>query len=631
MAYAQDFRSQLTSSQVFSGGLESGGPFPDPFLDAASLAMPNGIRNALQLCEFVFNAEGTYRAAMERVLSYFLTSIDIEKVGDDEKEKWEEYQEQVDCIATTQSLLRDRICYGNGFASMIVPFRRILICPRCGSAFPLKVVGEEPVFDFSFSNLEFVATCPKCKTGSGYRGKWEVYDPIDDRQEKLSVKRWSPHEIEILHDPFTGDNAYFWRLPEDYKRLVRKGHLFHVERVPMPVLDALRRGQNYFRFEQDAIYHMREPSLAGLPVRGWGISRILTNFRQIWYVQVLRRYNEAIALDYVVPFRLITPVARGGAMSSGAGDPLLNMDMGDFMSDVRGMLRRHRRDPAGWHTLGFPIQYQALGGDASQLAPVELMNQGTELLLNNAGTPVEMYRGTMQAQNAPVSIRVFEATWHHLVSDANRFLRWFARQSSRIMGWEEAYLKLRSVTYADDIEKQVATLQLMMSNQVSATTALKALGLNWRSEQKRLSEEARQQAEEQARAQEEMDQAGFAQQIAKGQTGSVPQPQPGQPQQGGGSPDQQAMAPPAPVTSYLQSLGQNTPQTPEDMLASADQIAQQLLGMPEGVKDSELRKLKQHNEVLHSLVRSRMDQIRQDARTQGGSQVLAQTFGGQTA
>jgi hypothetical protein len=52
---------------------------------------------------------------------------------------------------------------------------------------------------------------------------------------------------------------------------------------------------------------MREDALAGVRNRGWGISRVLANFRQAWYVQVLHRYNEAIALDYVIPFRLITP------------------------------------------------------------------------------------------------------------------------------------------------------------------------------------------------------------------------------------------------------------------------------------------------------------------------------------
>jgi hypothetical protein len=94
----------------------------------------------------------------------------------------------------------------------------------------------------------------------------------------------------------------------------------------------------------------------------------------------------------------------------------------------------------------------------------------------------------------------------------------------------------------------------------------------------------------------------------------------GQAPQGGGAAAGTSMA--GPVSDYMASMGPNTPQTPQDMLAAASNIAQQLLGLPEGVKDSELRKLHQQNEVLHSLVRSEMDKIRQDARMQGGAMVM---------
>jgi hypothetical protein len=105
---------------------------------------------------------------------------------------------------------------------------------------------------------------------------------------------------------------YIWRIPEDYRRQIRQGSLFHLERVDQEVLKAVQLNQ-VFRFNPDAIFHMKEPTLSGMINRGWGIPRLLSNFRQIWYVQVLHRFNEAIALDYVIPFRIITPQPRQGA------------------------------------------------------------------------------------------------------------------------------------------------------------------------------------------------------------------------------------------------------------------------------------------------------------------------------
>jgi hypothetical protein len=625
---------------TYGSQLSNSEHFPSPFLDMATQAMPEDIRTALQWCEYIFQSNGTYRQAMERIISYFLTDLEVgsadtnKALGDDEKEKWEDFlDKQVDMLGHMQNINRDRMCYGNGFASVVVPFRRHLVCPKCSILFPLGVVYENPKFNFSFKEFNFLASCPKCK----YRGPWKVKDEPENSPDKLKIKRWSPHEIHILHDPYTDDTDYLWKIPEDYKRQVTQGRLYHLERVSRQVLDAIKHDQ-LFRFEKNYLYHMREPSVAGLKTRGWGISRIITNFRQVWYVQVLQRFNEGIALDYIIPFRLITPTARSGAGGQSI-DPLLSINMGDFSSQVRSMVRRRRRDPSQWNTLPFPVDYQLLGGEARQLAPRELIDQGMETLLNAAGTPVELYKGTMQLQTAPVSLRLFEATWHHLVNDNNRFLRWIVERVSELLSWETVDVRHKRVTHADDMQRHMAILQLMMSQQVSNTTGLRGMGINWKDEQRLVQEEARYMQEQQAKVQEEMEQSAYGQQIARGEGG----PGGGQQaamgaasspagaiaaggEQGGGGAEGGAPAPPpGPVSQIVQSG--NMPQTPDEMLQQAESIAQQMLGLPEGQKDSELRMLKQKNEVLHSLVRSRMDSIRQQARMQGGSQVLQQQFG----
>jgi len=616
--------------------------FPDPFVDVATLAMPQSLRNALQWAEYIWNVNGTYRMAMERIISYFLTDVEVEDASDEERDKYKEFLgDTMNIMTELQNALRNRLCYGNNFTSLLIPFKRFLTCPKCYSSFPLKTVHNTPVFRFRWDAFKFSANCPKCQ----YSGAWKVDDKPGDEEKDLKIKHWSPHEIEMLHDHYTDEVSYLWRIPEDYKQQVRKGNLFHLERSPLPVLEAIKHNQ-MFRFNDDVIFHMKEPMLAGTRNRGWGLPRTLTNFRQIWYVQVLHRYNEAIALDYVIPFRLITPAPRGGSgMGGGQGqDPLMTFNMGDMRSQIQSMLRRRRRDPASWQMLPFPVQYQMLGGDANQLAPKDLMDQGMEQLLNDAGTPVELYKGSLQLQSAPVALRLFESTWHHLVHEANMFLQWIGRQVSQILSWEDVSLKLQRVTIADDMNKQMAALQLMMGQQLSGTSGLRALGFDWDTEQQRMAEEARRQQELQARMQEEMEQAGFAQQLAKGMAGGAPAggdpaaaggapPAGGDPAAAGGDPAAAGGDPAmagmgqGPVTSYLEQMSPSTPQTPEDMMAAAETIAQQMLGLPEGVKDSELRKLKQKNEVLHSLVRSKMDQIRNSARMQGGAMLMGQGGG----
>lgn len=619
--------------QFSQGGAGGAGAFASPFDDYASLMMPQNIRSALYFFEYIFASFGTYRKACERKISYFLTDVEFPNADDEERDKWESCLNDTFGIKTVlRTALRNRECYGNNFTSVVVPFRRFLRCPKCrANSWALKTVHDNAAFAFSFNLPEFHAKCPTCKVGTGYSGKWLVEDMEDDDETKMRVKVWNPHEMEILHDPFTDNCAYLWRIPEDYKRLLRQGNLFHLERVPKEVLTAVHKNQLY-RFHPEAIHHMKEPTLAGHYLRGWGLPPTMYNFRQIFLVQVIRRQVEAFGLDYLVPIRLVTPAPTQNKTGGGMGiDPISMYNGGDFRRQVMRMFRRRRLDPASMHVLPFPVNYQMFGADANQLLPREMLDQATQTLLNDSGVPIELYNGSLQLQAAPVALRLYEADNAHLVYDANDLLGWLVRQVSRIKSWEAIDCQMKRVEIADDFERQMAGLQLAMSQQISATSAVGAMGYRWKQEQKQIAEEARFQAEMQARTQQQMDTEGLAQQLGKGQAGGQQGGAQGGAQGGGGAGggggqggDPSMQPPPGPVSQYLSSMGPDTPVTPTDLTQAATSMAQELLGQPESAKRSELRRLKSYNEVLYSTVVQKMDQIRRDTKAKAGGQAMQQ-------
>jgi len=612
--------------------------FPDPFCDIASLSMPESIQTALRWTEYVMNANGPYRQAVDRVVSYFITDVEIYDIGEnttgrEEKEKFRVFLEDTLSIKNVlHSAALDYMTYGNSFTSLLVPFRRYLSCKHCGLEMPLDRVYNSDQCAFKWQDFKFHATCPKCK----YVGEWRHIDRRSGDADKINVKRWSPHEIDILWDPYTNDCSYVWKIPQDYRALIKAGHLHHLERASWEVIQAVKNEQNLM-FDKDVIYHLKEDALAGMRNRGWGISRVLTNFRQAWYVQILHRYNEAIALDYVVPFRVITPMPRGGDGQS--SDPVHTINLSNFNARVQAMLRARRTDPARWNVLPFPVDYKALGGDATQLAPRDLMDQGLETLLKCIGMPVELFNGTLTFQAAPAALRLFEANWSHLPHNLNKFLGNLVNNVSRVMSWEPVGAKLQRVTHADDLNRQMAKLQLMQGQQISKTTGLKSVGIDYEEETKRMLEEERIYADEQQRMQKEMEQSQQMQDLSQsgdmmqgmGQAGAGAT---GQPQQGGASAPAAGGAPvgPGQPTAVDQFIMQrqnapNIPRTPEDMQQQAQLIANQLLSMPEQMKDSELIKLKRGDATMHALVTSIIDDIRQQARTQGGAMVMQQQYG----
>jgi hypothetical protein len=620
-------------------GVQADERFPDPFCDIASLSMPESIQTALRWTEYIMNANGPYRQAIDRVVSYFITDVEVFDIGEnttgrEEKEKFRVFLEDTLSIKNVlHTIAMDYMSYGNSFTSLLVPFRRYLSCKACGLEMPLEKVYNSPQCAFKWQEFEFHATCPKCKK----TGVWRHIDRRSGDNNSMHVKRWSPHEIDILWDPFTDECSYVWKIPQDYRALIKAGHLHHLERASWEVIQAVKNEQNLM-FDRGVIYHLREDALAGMRNRGWGISRVLANFRQAWYVQILHRYNEAIALDYVIPFRVITPAPRGGDAQS--ADPVHTINLSNFSARVSAMLRARRTDPARWNVLPFPVNYQALGGDASQLAPKDLLDQALETLLKCIGMPVELFNGTLTLQAAPAALRLFEANWSHLPHNLNRFLNELAANVAKVMSWEPVGVKLTRVTHADDLNRQMAKLQLMQGQMISKTTGLKSVGVDYEEETKRMLEEERIYAEEQERMQKEMEQAQQMKDLSQsgdmmagmGQAGAGAT---GMPPQGAAPPPAgQPGAPPGPgqPTAVDQFLMQRTnapniPRTPEDLQQQAQLIANQLLSLPETLKDSELIKLKRGDATMHALVTSIIDDIRQQARSQGGAMVMAQQYG----
>lgn len=592
--------------------------WPDPFMDYASLAMPETIQQALRWAEFIFLSHGTYREACRRVVTYFITDLELESENGDNQLRWRKLlEDQLDYRSFLNITGLDLACYGVSFTSVVPIYVRHLSCKKCHAIErPFLKIVDDPQFNFRWSDYAFCASCPLC----GYSGPWQVIDRQAAEHSGFKLRRWSPHDIDIVNEPWTGLKQFKWKIPESYRAQIRRGIPHVLAHAPLPVIKAVRNG-NDLLFDKDFVHYMQEDALAGVNDEGWGISRVLTNFRQAWYVQVLHRYNEAIALDYVIPFRLLTP-APGD--KSSAADPLVAVSGGSYMQQVAAMFRRRAIDPAAINTLPFPVQYQSLGGDAKALAPGELLTQGVETLLNNIGIPAELYRASLTAQAMPAALRLFEASHASLPHNLNGLLRFVVRQIATMLRWPLVDVKLSRVTHSDDPSRDNMRMELMQAGLVSKTSGLRVIGLDYKQEVRQDMADQQFAEEQRQKLSKVLDMAAQGQQMAA-------QGQQGQPMQGG-QPQQDASGQPAamsPGQSILAGLpqGPNVKITPQEQLARASNLAQRLLGEPESQKDSDLMQLRNVDPNLHAIVIEQMESIRRKARMQGGQQVLQQTFG----
>ena len=587
--------------------------YTDPFNTLAAQAAPRNMADALRWAQSIFMIDGTFAQAISRVVSYFITDVEVrspstagsKSLSKDEKQKYEQFLRKKLKIATLlNDVGQDFLAMGVSFNSVVMPIRRYLYCASCpGTQYPLKKVALTPEFKFSWSNFEFHATCPQC----GLASAWKHVDRRGDEESSIVIKRWNPHEIEILHDQFSNRRAYIWKIPEEYRKQIREGKVFHLEEAPWEVIQAIKSGDN-FLFEPGVIFALINEPLAAVVTNGWGLALSITNYRQAWHAQMLRRYNEAICTEFLVPFRVISPQSKGGDPTT---DPVFSGNLRNFATETRSMIRRHRRDPGQIQVSPFAVEYQLLGGEANQLAPFQLIDQATDALLNASGVPAELYKGTLTIQAAPAALRLFESHWSWLVDELNSFLQYVVETIGKLLGWEPVDCSLETVRTADDLNRQMAKLQLMMSGQLSQQSGLKALGANFQQEQDQLIEE-KEYVDKKTQEMQDYE-SGIAQmnQMAGSLTGP------------GGQYGQQA----AQAQGGQQSAqgggggGGGGAQGPEQIEDQASQIAQQLQAMPESQRKSELTSIKGQSPVLHAVVKEKLeDQKSQQGQGQPGQQ-----------
>lgn len=586
----------IAGAQGFGAGVgrDNAAAFPNPYADISSYYLPTNIKDAFDLTEHLVMTMPPFRAVIQRVVRYFLTALEVHGASDVNRQKYEDFfSNQLHLLQQLGEIGEDVEIYGNAFVSLYLPFKRMLTCPHCG----LCMSAEEINYDFLPKTMEFKGVCNKCKQ--------EVVFKRDDRrstdQSKIRMIRWNPKRMDLRVHPVSGKTEYFYRLDEHLVEHITSGKKqdhFYINESSWEFIEAACHNQSgterKFQFKDGSLYHFKLTTPAGVDMRGWGMPPLLSLYKLAYYAQMMRRYDEAIAMDFIVPFRVLYPQ---GSPNSDGQDPLTISSMRNFVSAMQQMVARKRKNLTDVQIAPYPIGYQMLGGEGKQMTPNDVMKNVQNDILNALGYPIDLYQGTLQLQAAPVALRVFEKHFQYIVDGFNDLINWTMKIISRHLGWDKITGKLASVTLADDVERKALLLQSAAGQDISKTTAYKVFGIDFIKEQKRIAQE---QMEIQAIQQRAMA-ASQATQMNAGYNESAVE---GEGEDG------------------LPSIGTQLGATPGDVWSQAGEIAKQLvLNTPPSQVRGQLIRLKQTNPTLHSQVKQQMDDLRSQLRSQG--QVMA--------
>lgn len=620
-----------------NGSFSRGINYPSPFFDIGHTYLPTTVKQMFRWCRYYFMVHPLINSTVFKLSLYPITDLVYHTDDKHQKALWRKLLEdhlRYRCFMGEIGL--DYNTYGNGLVSIFYPFKKKLRCTNCGNIRPAKAAK------YYFRNFQFFWQCPRC----GHHGPAEVFDDYIKSAKGIRLLRWNPEDVDVRYNDLTGEYAYYYDIPVQLKNDIIMGKKSVVEEVPQIFIDALKKKKAII-FNKDNIYHFKRPTLAGKD-RGWGVPLLLPVLKDAFYLQILKKSQEAIALEHIVPLRVLFPQA-----GSATSDPYSTINLGEWRDKIAEEIQRWRFDNNHIPILPLPIGNQTIGGDGRGLLLGQEIRIWSEHIVTGMGVPQELIFGGLSYSGSNVSLRMLENMFIGYMTDHLHMVNWVITNVAAYMDWEAIKVKFKPFKMADDLQRKAYNFQLNQTGKISDTTLLADGDFDPEREDELIRNETDKRAEAQKKARlaqaeiegegqmimmryqlkaqmeqqqmmatqapapgepgaeaEGVDEAGMASPTGENQV-NAPLPQQAMPPQAMPPIPAQSRAEPPPAMSPTQSplvLGQQLPENGSaggvnvDLLAQAQYVAQYLIRLDENSRTMALMSLRQQSPEFYQTV-----------------------------
>jgi len=479
-------------------GLGSG-KFSNPFLLPSSQSMPLTLNTALDYCLFLYFLDPNYRQATKRVVSHFINPIEFAGAAGDQKEREEMKDWLTDDLDLPLAMLEmgeEWGCFGNSYWRLHTPFDRYLTDRREGRFTPWALSMFPPaLIKYNWAELTYTVPDPReVSRGTSWEQAQKVdlniYDWKSSDRSRIRLRKLNPKQIILWCSQMSGKEQVIYRFEEQFVRLIKESKLYQVNETPLVMLETIAKDQD-FKFDTDEVFHFKAPTISGVSNHGWGLPETMANFRSLYQLMVYRRIDESVGMDYILPWRIFSP-----NITDKASDLMNTSDVGMWKQAITQMIASNRKDPFAVQALPFPVHYQEANGSGKELVPKDLIKFQIDSMLDGYGYPAELFRGTMQLQEMPASIKIMENSFRFLYSGNNKFTKWVTRSVLDYLQMAQMKVKVQLPSIATDMEIRGNLLQLAAGGDVSRETAYRLLNIGdpISEAEKRMKEDAQLQA-----------------------------------------------------------------------------------------------------------------------------------------
>lgn len=538
------------------------GSHPNPMFKYLQGFAPKSIKEAFTWAEFLYAKSPHIYSAIQKLSDYAITEINY--LTDSNKEEKRHY-ELLEKTLNVKSILKasgmDKRIYGNSFVSIYLPFTRYLKCNHCKALTNINVVN----YKFKYKSMSFHWTCQRCKNQA-----FSNIDQVVDREvrdaKKINIIRWDPKRINIDYNSLTGEAEYSYSIPAVERKHLQKGLKSLLNTTPKGFLKAAKENR-VFKFKPGKVFHTKTQAPAGVN-SAWGVSPLLVTMDRFLFVSMLKKANEAIASEYLTPFRVLHP-----AQAVGSIDPATSINLAKWQDETKQNIKRWRRDPLHIQMAPIPLGVTQMGGQGRSLLTSQEIEAEENTILASQGVPREFLYGGLSFTGSSVTLRMLENQLLNDTSDLRSLLQWIGDSCANFLHWEKVEYDLVPFKLIDDVQQKSLLISLNQQEQVLSKTTLSNL-FGYELEKER-------QLQEKEVLEDTRNRIKLDRKIEELQNSLVEQ-------------------------AHAQAQPQNLNYNQHEVMAQADAIVEDFLQAPSNVRRSQLESLKREDFVMYSVVVQRL-------------------------
>lgn len=445
--------------------------YPSPFFDISKFYLPPTVKELFKWCRYYYKTSELIHPVIYKMAEYPVTDLVFEP--EDEEGGANQGGERLEQILQEDFAIKsllieiglDYFTYGNAFVSIYFPFKRFLVCKSCKEKNQFEDFKEYgPKGDLKFQKFEFKGICPKCGSNTNF----EVEDVPVKQLRKINLVRIPPDQIDIEHHGITGISHYYYNISGKDRRRVLEGNYETLKTLPWLFIQAVKEKKKV-KLNPSSFYHFKRADISDGD-DGWGMPLVLPVMRNMFYLNVLRKAQEAIAFEHLVPLRILFPTDNQGAAA-----PHIHTGLGDWKNNVERAIRMWKQDPNYIPVMPIPLGFQQIGGDGKMLLLTQEIRQVQESIVNGMTVPQEFVFGGLSWSGSSISLRMLEN--HFLVyrQDLLKFLDFVSKKISSFLDIKPRKIKMQEFKMADDIQRKQLFMQLNSLAKISDSTMLKEI------------------------------------------------------------------------------------------------------------------------------------------------------------